>query len=101
MNEYEVRWPRDADSDSLLSAVGEDVIEAIVHLPKSIWTGRIRVSEWRSSEEYKALLLDHLLLEVKASNEELLAFREEYRDIPDGSEAALRSAIQEPFSHTR
>lgn len=75
MDEFVRRWPKGAEAHPLIKRIESDIGEAIVHVPVRLCRGGIADS-WVSEPEYKAVLLDYLLLGFDKPDEELLELRQ-------------------------
>lgn len=61
--EFYQLWPGDEkSSDPFLEQLFEDLESAIEHLPGSLLSGKVNLSRWRSSSDYRHIVADRQVL---------------------------------------
>ncbi len=72
---YEL-WPEEANDNSFLKQIYDDVEDGVAHLPGTWLTGKILSKEWYRSNMYHILYLDSILLTFDKGTDELMRCRE-------------------------
>lgn len=68
--EFYQLWPDERSSDPFLEQIFEDLENAIEHMPGSLLSGEVNLSQWRSSGDYRRIVADRqvvTMLNAKSS----------------------------------
>lgn len=90
------RWPSEAHQHPVLSAVYDDVEDAVEHFPGSPWTGQPLWEEWWRSQLYRRLVVDVALLEAgtQLSGQSFLDARRRLARFIDNQEVSSEELVR-------
>lgn len=60
LDEFEEQWKRVKIDSTVSECIYDDVVEAIIHTPTFIFSGKIDFQMWRNQYEYAVVLIDKL-----------------------------------------